>query len=617
MSGKKKRGATAGKGKGGLQELRRLLVRLGHTEKTNPFPPQSLWQAAHFGQLDSARAFLKRGEDPNGSGESPLYQAAGTGNLDLVNLLLEHGAEVQPKRSISSPLQRAAERGHLAVVNRLLPLCDGAKEKWAISGAARNGQLECLKALWNGGVSQENAGFALVEAIEEGFFNCTKFLLDSGVDPRRHPNYSDPIAKTTPLRAARAKRRKHIIDLLERRRVNETQALSARKRAVDARAHAGFFPADYMKWRREPLPFSPEERPTAIARASEIISAEQKQLRAVLHSDQALLNQSVSTGEIVLVEAMLQADAKPDSASLSAAAEQGFRDIARLLLSNGATLDERPFVVAAAKRDDPELLRMLLEAGADPRGKDQRGMTALTYANGPHGPEIRELIRAGLAAAGTGPQQPALQVKKAKGAPINDSLSGLQCFRSNSPNREWIVVFVRASVESVAEVLARQHKAPRWEKDCAARPLQPATDGLFLFQLVGNKWCVLALAFDWGTEFEQASMQAQDFSRELSTEAVHYGAEDTAGVEGYELFRKGERIENASFDGAKVSFHSKSGKKPRFDTPFPEPRFTELGIVPVPFWISNDGISVALVLGNVRPSTIARLDYIAFKEAPK
>lgn len=61
--------------------------------------------------------FLDRTDANNG----PLHNAATIGSLDLVNLLLDHGARIDAQCSLGwTPLMRAANAGHYRVVKRLI-----------------------------------------------------------------------------------------------------------------------------------------------------------------------------------------------------------------------------------------------------------------------------------------------------------------------------------------------------------------------------------------------------------------------------------------------------------------------------------------------------------------
>lgn len=80
--------------------------------------------AASTGQLDVMRLLLDRGADPDGAaadGRTPLYDAALNGQAEAIKLLLSRGAAVDGVAiSGSAPLHAAALRGHTAAVKILL-----------------------------------------------------------------------------------------------------------------------------------------------------------------------------------------------------------------------------------------------------------------------------------------------------------------------------------------------------------------------------------------------------------------------------------------------------------------------------------------------------------------
>ena len=69
------------------------------------------------------------------------------------------------------------------------------------------------------------------------------------------------------------------------------------------------------------------------------------------------------------------------------AAQYGKADVVRLLLLKGAEVNEKSFIdmdvtalIWAAKKNYPEIVKMLIDSGADNNITDKNGKTALMYA---------------------------------------------------------------------------------------------------------------------------------------------------------------------------------------------------------------------------------------------
>ncbi|XP_037674260.1 cyclin-dependent kinase 4 inhibitor D [Choloepus didactylus] len=109
--------------RGDVQEVRRLLHReLVHPDALNRFGKTAL-QVMMFGSPTIALELLKQGATPNiqdASGTTPAHDAARTGFLDTLKVLVEHGADVNaPDAAGALPIHLAVREGHAAVVRFL------------------------------------------------------------------------------------------------------------------------------------------------------------------------------------------------------------------------------------------------------------------------------------------------------------------------------------------------------------------------------------------------------------------------------------------------------------------------------------------------------------------
>ena len=190
-----------------------------------------LHMACYWGHVDIAQLLIEQGADidqTTGEGSTPLSIAVGHGNVDVAHLLIERGADViQATDDGRSPLFQACERlqhdDEMAVVARLL-IERGAD----VSQARDDGGSPLLMACWHSNV------------------NIVRLLLRGGADIHRAvtsaPNHPD-IVGMTPLSLAREFRAvgdtRSAADLIIKAAqpwTPETHALrsaAARARAVD------------------------------------------------------------------------------------------------------------------------------------------------------------------------------------------------------------------------------------------------------------------------------------------------------------------------------------------------------------------------------------------------
>jgi ankyrin repeat protein len=135
---------------------------------------------------------------------SALTNAAGAGNLDMVEYLLQLGADLSggklSKTPKKSPLRAAAEGGHITVVNKLLELGATIDETKPLHGAAGAGHADIVRRLLDAGAPVDgdkkcarqyddptprmNQGqlTALQEAARGGHLQIVDMLLEAGAD---------------------------------------------------------------------------------------------------------------------------------------------------------------------------------------------------------------------------------------------------------------------------------------------------------------------------------------------------------------------------------------------------------------------------------------------------
>lgn len=149
-----------------------------------------LYAALEKGNLDVVRILLENGANVNLAiyyGITPLYFAVDTNNLEAVRLLLEKGAYANLARdSYYTPLYVAAKNGNTEIVRLLLE--KGAQASLTTKGhtplfaAAQYGHLDVVRLLVDHG-AQINLGKninSLFIAAQNGHFETVRYLLENG-----------------------------------------------------------------------------------------------------------------------------------------------------------------------------------------------------------------------------------------------------------------------------------------------------------------------------------------------------------------------------------------------------------------------------------------------------
>jgi ankyrin repeat protein len=141
------------------------LIRAGANAKaTTRFGVTPIALAATSGDAAMIDVLLKAGADPNSAtseGETPLMVAARTGKVDAIKVLLAHGADVNARESWrgQTPLMWAAAENHADAVKTLIE--GGADTK-----------------------AHSKAGFSpLLFAAREGHLETVRVLIEAGEDP--------------------------------------------------------------------------------------------------------------------------------------------------------------------------------------------------------------------------------------------------------------------------------------------------------------------------------------------------------------------------------------------------------------------------------------------------
>lgn len=175
-----------------------LLIRAGaRVNATNAYGITPLALAASNGNAVIVRQLIDAGADAElavRAGETPLMLAARAGRVDAVNELLSAGADVNAKETWNgqTPLMWAAAAGHAPVIRALIDhhadiaIRSGSGAD-ALLFAARCGDAESVRSLLEAGADVNSArpdgATPLLAAIINGHEDLVDFLLDKGADP--------------------------------------------------------------------------------------------------------------------------------------------------------------------------------------------------------------------------------------------------------------------------------------------------------------------------------------------------------------------------------------------------------------------------------------------------
>jgi uncharacterized protein len=164
--------------------------------------------AAKSGNVDIIGQLMKAGADPNdklnyiNADETPLMHAARAGSVDAVRMLLIAGAQVNARENWNgqTALHWAAAEGHGAVVEALIEGGVDIRQRSNAGStpfmfAVRKGDMRSVRALLAAGadVNQKRPDLAtpLLVAIINGHEDLVDLLLDKGADPNAEGGSTD------------------------------------------------------------------------------------------------------------------------------------------------------------------------------------------------------------------------------------------------------------------------------------------------------------------------------------------------------------------------------------------------------------------------------------------
>ncbi|KAI9147010.1 Ankyrin repeat domain-containing protein [Paramyrothecium foliicola] len=322
----------------------------------------------------------KSGDLRDNRGRTPLSYAGERGNLNILQLFLDNGAQVDSIDRVGrSPLSFAAEQGHLEVSQLLLE--KGAKvdlqdnySQTPLSYAARQGHLEVLQLLLEKGAKVDlqdiDSRTPLLYATRQGHLEVLQLLLEKGAKVD-----SQDIDSRTPLLYATRQGHLEILQLLLEK------GAKVDLQDVDSRT-----PLSYAAAR-------------GYLEVSQLLLEKGAKVDLQDNYSQTPLFYAAEQGHLEVLQLLLEKDAKVDlqdlgsRTPLSYAAEKGHLEVLYLLLSAGASINSQDRrgqtpLHHAAQEGHKQVVKALHTAGADSDLENNLGLTPLDVAH----KSVRELI---------------------------------------------------------------------------------------------------------------------------------------------------------------------------------------------------------------------------------
>jgi ankyrin repeat protein len=359
-----------------LETVKGLLGAGAKAAVANRYGVTPLHEAATAANAAMVNALLRAGADPNaayGDGETPLMTASRTGNAEAVKLLLESGAQVNAAETFRglTAVMYAAVENHGAVVRTL-----------ALAGAdvnARTKEYTFQKLTGGaGGIIHDRpqgALTALIIASRQGAREAAEALIAAGADvDASEPQYGFSALQTAIFNGHYA---------LARVLIDKGAAVN------DGSLYIAIEMRNLAKYTNRPNPPDIDHGVTAMDVAKALLARGANANLAytkLVPPRQAQGNINVAPGSTPLYRAVRAVDFEAVKVLVDAGANPGqpIQDGSTPLMAAaglGAPRGGDEEVTEAGDRNDPvDVIRVIVEKGADVNAANDLGMTAAHYA---------------------------------------------------------------------------------------------------------------------------------------------------------------------------------------------------------------------------------------------
>ena len=443
----------------------------------------ALIQATRQQDVERVRRILSSKADVNarqGDGSSALHWASYKSNLQITDLLLRSGANPNAANDLgATPLWIASSSGNTAIVARLLqagaePNLALASGETPVMSAARSGSVQTVRDLLVRGANvnakeRSRSQTALMWAVEQNHADVARVLLEGGADVHARSAVWYQLENTggntskvghfemahggsTPILIAARQSGPEVAQVLldAGANVNDATAVGTSALVIAAHSDNGKF-AEYL-----------------LSRGAEVDAA---------GAGYTALHAAVLRGNVELVKSLLDCGANPNVPVKHGTPGRRF--------SADYSLRQQWIGInalwLAAQFGEVEIMRLLLEKGADPLVKTDDGTTTMMAALSAGGVEVDRRGRyVGVEADATENERAALEAATlliAKGVDVN-AVNNAGDTALHLAARQLLASVVEFLVQqgAVINALNKRNETPLTALTPATRPNQPVGD---------------------------------------------------------------------------------------------------------------------------------------------